>query len=961
MADPTPQHFGKYVLLSKIAAGGMAVTYRARMTGAAGVTKPCVIKQILPHFVDEADFVEMFIGEARLVASMSHSNIAQVFDFGEVDGQYFIAMELVQGQPLSKVLRRAARAGMGCFPEALALHVASKLCDGLDYAHRHVGEDGVEMGLVHRDVSPDNVLISYEGEIKVIDFGIAKATSAVEAKTSPGTLKGKYPYFSPEQAQGRQDLDARTDVYAAGVVLYEMVCGKRPYEGEFVTVLPRILTGDCLPPSAHNPSVSPDLETVISHAMAMERESRYQTAKELSESLVELLYRDNPRFTSALLSQLMAYLFAEELMAEGRKAEVSPAFKEQISLWQLGTVEPSAGRAKPLSSGSGSLASSPRASSPGLRSKPGSDSGAKPPSDGARRSPGSSPGMRKVTSPGSIRRATNTGIPRAEATGSGRRPVTSERPGPPVPELPDEPDTDSADILKTYIPTVVPAALATLAAPLDTPVETPAVTGQSLTTQPAGVSSAGRTYTGTGYRTAADEAREHLAKEEAERVAKQQKAVKTMTLYVFGSTIVMLFIAVFYHFVIKSDAPDAAASNGATLWLASKPSGAKVKLNGRDVAGKTPLMVEGVLVGEANTLVLTLPGHLAWTRRFTPTSVMMEPMNAELQPVAAPAPAEPPPVVVAPVVDKPVVVEKPVEGDTQPVAMAAAQDDGGTPVTADSGVVAAATAGDDDDKPQPLVDKGEKSQAERELNEVDYPTRLLVLRPMYNAAPIPEYPTASIELNPAVSYSVWTQGSAALAEGRGTASGTLVYFTESDGPVDASFGLLSTSPRTLKNVRKLHVFAVDDNGPEDNTGSIRIVIRQSAYVPPRALTFEAKEHALQLKPEHQVVLRGLNPRSTYLFTVRDDFAELRSGANGRIRQVLCIERGMSPSSVRVTHRMLETGKRYQVTDTEDLRCFFPDSKRSDNQGALEVDIVDATTLSRKERAAVMRGSRRSER
>src|SRR5690606_39247993 len=129
-----------------------------------------------------------------------------------------------------------------------------------------------------------------------------------------------------------------------------------------------------------------------------------------------------------------------------------------------------------------------------------------------------------------------------------------------------------------------------------------------------------------------------------------------------------------------------------------------------------------------------------------------------------------------------------------------------------------------------------------------------------------------------------------------------IYFAEGDGPVDASFGLLSASTRTIKNARKLHVFAVDDNGPEDNSGTIRVVVRQSAYVPPRSLTFDAKEHAVQLKPEHQVVLRGLNPRSTYLFTVRDDFAELRSGANGRIRQVLCIERGLSPSSVRATHR-----------------------------------------------------------
>nr|WP_308471956.1 serine/threonine-protein kinase [Myxococcus landrumus] len=929
----------------------MAVTYRARMTGAAGVTKPCVIKQILPHFVDDEDFVEMFIGEARLVASMSHSNIAQIFDFGEVDGQYFIAMELVQGQPLSKVLRRAQRMGMGLFPESLALHVASKLCDGLDYAHRHVGEDGVEMGLVHRDVSPDNVLISYEGEVKVIDFGIAKATSAVEAKTSPGTLKGKYPYFAPEQAQGRQDLDARTDVYAAGVVLYEMICGKRPYEGEFVTVLPRILQGDCLPPTALNPSMTQDLENVIAHAMAVDRDERFQTAKELSASLVELLYRDNPRFTPSELSQLMAYLFAEELTAEGRKAEVTPAFMEQVAAWQSGAVETSQSRARPL-----------RPSSPGLRSKPGSDGGAKPPSDGARRASSvSNPSIRKVTSTGSQRRVTNTGLPRAEVSSAGRKTLTSERPGPPVPELPEEPDTDSSDLGQALIPTAVPSAVSTLAAPRDTPVENPVVTAQSAKTQPVS-SGMGRTYTGTGHRTTADEARETLAKEEAEQRARQQKAVKTMSLYVFGVAAFALFVALLYHFVIKSDVPDTGAANAATLWVTSTPAGAKVKLNGRDVAGKTPLMVEGILVGEANTLVLTLPGHLAWTRRFTPASMMLEPLKAELQPVPPSEPANPPPPSPPPATPPPVVAAVATGTAVEPTVVeakaveVAPKEDAGAPPVED----AATEDAEPSEDPVPLVERNNKqiNDAEREFYEVDYPTRLLVVRPMYNAALIPEYTTASIDLNPNVSYSVWTQGSASLGEGKGTASGTLAYFIEGDGPADSSFGLLSASARTIKNARKLHVFAVDETGPEDNSGSIHVVVRQSAYVPPRSLVFDAQQHAVQLKPEQQVLLRGLNPRATYLFTVRDDIAELRPGANGRVQQVLCIERGTSPASVRATHRILETGKRYQITGAEDLRCFFPDAQQGDNQGALEMDIVDTTSLSRKERAAALRGSRR---
>lgn len=905
----------------------MAVTYRARMTGAAGVTKPCVIKQILPHFVDDADFVEMFIGEARVVASMSHSNIAQIFDFGEVDGQYFIAMELVQGQPLSKVLRRAQRMGMASFPEPLALHVASKLCDGLDYAHRHVGEDGQALGLVHRDVSPDNVLISYEGEVKVIDFGIAKVTSAVEAKTSPGTLKGKYPYFSPEQAQGRQDLDARTDVYAAGVVLYEMVCGKRPYEGEFVTVLPRILLGDRLPPTELNPSLSEDVETVISHALALDREARYQTATALSEALVELLYRDNPRFTPTLLSQLMAHLFQEELAAEGRRVELSPAFQEQLALWQAGATEGSQGRARLPSS------NAQRGSSPGLRSRPGSDGGrpgsdsGRPGSEGGRRPAGSSPGMRRPTSSG-VRRVTQTQLPRAES--GARRTYTAERPGPPVPELSEEPGTDAGDL-----PT------STLDAPRDTPIEVPATAmGKEPTTQAHPVG----TWSGKGFRTSVDEARDTLAREEAARVAKGKEKARIVTMSVIYAAAALLLVGVFYKLVIarESTSDDAYAST-TTLWLSSKPAGATVRLNDQVLNGVTPLMVE-VKVGEANTLVLTLPGHLPWTKRFTPTSNLVEPMTAELKPVAAP-PAPPPPVEVAVAAPEdagaPVVVE-----------VGAAPEDAGPGAPEDAGAsteVAVALDGPVEDVPQ------------RTMHEVEYPTRVLVLRPRHNAVPLTEYNTASIELNPGAAYSVWTQGSASLAEGRGTASGTLAYFIEGDGPVDSSFGLLGASPRTIKGAQKLHVFALDDGGLDDNSGTIRVNVRQSAYVPPRSFTFDAKEHAVPLRAEHQMVLRGLNPSSTYLLTVRDDFAELRAGPTGRIRQVLCMERGPAPESVRATHRVLQAGKRYQMTGTENLHCTFPDLRLGDNQGAFEVDIVDVTTLSRKERAEALKGSRRSER
>ncbi|WP_370469448.1 protein kinase domain-containing protein [Corallococcus caeni] len=912
----------------------MAVTYRARMTGAMGVTKPCVIKQILPHFVDDHDFVEMFISEARLVAGLTHGNIAQIFDFGEVDGQYFIAMELVHGQPLSKVLRRASRAGIGFMPQPLALHIASKLCEGLDYAHRHVGEDGQMLGLVHRDVSPDNVLISYEGEVKVIDFGIAKATSAVEAKTSPGTLKGKYPYFSPEQAQGRQDLDARTDVYAAGIVLYEMLCGRRPFEGEFVTVLPRIVTGDCLPPSAINPTIGEDLETIIAHAMAVDREARYQTAKDLSESAVELLYRDTPRFTPTMLSQLMTYLFAEELAAEGRKVELPPGFKEQLAAWQSPGSEPSQGRARlPSSNGRSSSPGNPsspgvaRPSSPGVArpSSPGvrapSASGLRPATDGSapRRSATQATAVRKSTT--GVRRVTPGGT--RENTGTGRRPLP--------PELPPEPDTDGGTE-----PTAMPRTLPTLAAPRDTPVET------AIAPEPPEPEE----QQAPRARTTADDAREQLAAEAAEREAKRVKQVRQLSMVAFGVTAVLIVIGLLIHFL--SPAEEGEGSDApVVLWITSNPAGAAVVVNGRPV-GNTPSRIIGADQRTPHTIVVTRPGYRAWTRRFTPNQPEVH-VKAELEV----APGTTQMVSEIPTATTPDAgAEAPDAGTAAAVvaATAAPAEDGGTATETDAGLAS--------------NDAGALAEAElpdRDMRHVEYPTRLLVLRPMYNALPLPEYPTATIDVSPGAAYSVWTEGSAALAEGDGTASGTLVYYAEGDLPADNAVGFISSAPRTIKGAKKLHFFALDDTGPEDNRGSIRVHLRQSAYIPPRSVLFEADKNAVQVKPLHQMLLKGLNPKSTYAFTVRDDFAEVRSGAQGRVHTVLCVEKGPRAESVRSTHRLFETGKRYQVSGVQDLRCVFPDLQLGDNQGALDFDIVDVTNMSRKERAEALRGAKSSER
>ncbi|WNG22551.1 protein kinase [Cystobacter fuscus] len=843
--------------MSKLASGGMAVTYRATMKGAAGVTKPVVIKQILPHFADDPAFVEMFISEARVAAALTHGNIAQVFDFGEIDGHYFLAMEFVHGQPLSKVLRRAQRAGLPSLPIPLALYIASQICDGLDYAHRHLDEHGEPLGLVHRDVSPDNVLISYEGQVKVIDFGIAKATSLVEGSTSPGTVKGKYPYFSTEQARGEQDLDARSDTFAVGVVLYEMLCGRRPYDGDFVTVLPRLLAGDYPRPSSHNPAITPEVELVLATAMALEREQRYPTAQAFAEALREQLYSAWPRFSPSMASQLLGHLFAEDLAAEGRRVEVTPAFLEQLAEWQhqasgaprpapAGTSRP---RSRPASGAASGEISGPMLSNPGSR----------PPSSRA-----GSPGVARPSQPSGVRAVNSATGRRVTSAGGVRAPAAAPREAP-APETMASPAT-AARVLES-------PDESNDNTPLD--IQLPAVTHV------------------TSVEGAQGEPREQRALEEKAREARQRRMVRQLSIPLFA----LALLGLVYLLVSPKKGKD---EDVGTLWLTSTPPGASVKLNGQDVPGVTPLFVPGVPLNEASTFVLTLPGYRTWTKRFTPTAIDKPTLNAVFEPLEEqPPPQAPPPA------------------------------------------------------PEPTA-APEKPDLSR--NQVDYPTRLFVLRPRYNAFVVDGLATASLELNPRVAYAVSIDGSASLASGRGGATSTLAYFAEGDDlTADETFGLLGSSTRTLKGVRRLHVFLLDDD-LADNSGSVRVNLRQSQFVAPRSLTFEATRNALVLAPEQQFVLRGLNPDAVYMLTVRDDVAELRVGPTGRTRRVLCVE--SNQKSARRVHRLLESGKRFQLTGADTLRCAFPDVRVEDNAGAFEVDIVDVTAMSRKERADALRDAPR---
>ncbi|MBA2664628.1 MAG: serine/threonine protein kinase [Bradymonadaceae bacterium] len=301
------RHLGRYELCRRIAAGGMGEIFVAKSRGAGGFEKTVIIKTILPHLAEEQEFVTKFLDEGRIVVNLTHGNIVPVFDMGEENGEYFIAMEYVPGRDLREVLRQLHEERRA-MPVELALHITAELAKGLAYAHRKTDADGVPLGIVHRDVSPSNVLISREGEVKLIDFGIARATGKI-SKTMSGRIQGKCCYMSPEQAAGRP-VDARGDIFAAGVLLYELLTGCRPFEGDSdleTLEMVRVCAFDA--PSILNHEVSDELDAIVARALAREPEQRYQSIDELQIAVTQQLYGNGYTVTSRDVATFLEQLF----------------------------------------------------------------------------------------------------------------------------------------------------------------------------------------------------------------------------------------------------------------------------------------------------------------------------------------------------------------------------------------------------------------------------------------------------------------------------------------------------------------------------------------------------------------------------------------------------------------------------------------------------------------------------
>jgi serine/threonine-protein kinase len=284
-----PPQQQRYKIIERIAAGGMAEVYRAESAGLEGFKKVVAIKRVLPHLAEKKQFIGMFLDEARTSAHLSHSNCVQVFDIGVGDNTYFIVMEFVDGSDLKAIIEHRRSRGQKLPLEAASL-ICLKICEGLAYAHEVMDTKGKKLGIVHRDMSPPNVLITRHGEVKIADFGLAKANSQLE-RSEPGIIKGKFSYLSPEAAMG-EAVDHRTDIFAIGIMLWEMLAGRRLFLGETDLDTVRQVQAARIPSlSQLNSDVTPELERIVQKALAREVGQRYQSARDLGRDLNTHLYR----------------------------------------------------------------------------------------------------------------------------------------------------------------------------------------------------------------------------------------------------------------------------------------------------------------------------------------------------------------------------------------------------------------------------------------------------------------------------------------------------------------------------------------------------------------------------------------------------------------------------------------------------------------------------------------------
>ncbi|AGC47857.1 putative serine/threonine protein kinase [Myxococcus stipitatus DSM 14675] len=390
--------FGRYELLRKIAIGGMGAVYLARQKGPVGFQKLLVVKRLLPHLSEDDEFIEMFLDEGRIAAHLNHPNIAQIYDLGDVDGQYFIAMEYVHGEAVGPLGLRAQQRKL-TIPLALKCRIIADAAAGLDAAHNARSPSGRKLALIHRDVSPQNVLVGYNGGVKLIDFGVAKASGKF-SQTVVGTIKGKHAYMSPEQARG-EPLDHRSDIFGLGTVFYELLTHQRLFKRDTeISTLKAVVGAKLIPPSELSPDIPKELDAIVLKALARKRDERFSSAGEVQLALDEFLVQHKLHATPAHLAAFMQDAYSEELEEERLAAEPTVIhYDPRIAARQqaaaaaaaAGDTGSHAGRptARPAAKGPAGVSSSSTAPMAPRRAPTGSSSAAAPVSS---RAPGTGSG-----------------------------------------------------------------------------------------------------------------------------------------------------------------------------------------------------------------------------------------------------------------------------------------------------------------------------------------------------------------------------------------------------------------------------------------------------------------------------------------------------------------------------------------------------------------------------------------
>ena len=315
---PEPVPFGRYTLIERLAIGGMAEIYRAKVSGIGGFEKPVAIKRMLPQYGSDRGYIDMLLDEARIMAALDHANVVQILDVGQVGAQYYLAMELVDGLDLYRILRTLHERGVQLPAEAAAF-IVREVLTGLHHAHNRLAPDGRPLNIVHRDVSPQNVLLSWEGDVKLIDFGIAKADARLTT-TGSGIIKGKFQYMSPEQARG-QPLDVRTDIFSAGILLWETLTASPAYEDSAEDALiNRVREANIPAPSTARADVPHMVEGIVMRALSVDPDERFQTAAEFHRALTAFLATRAVEFTRLDLSVVLA----ETMKGQGRTDITAP-------------------------------------------------------------------------------------------------------------------------------------------------------------------------------------------------------------------------------------------------------------------------------------------------------------------------------------------------------------------------------------------------------------------------------------------------------------------------------------------------------------------------------------------------------------------------------------------------------------------------------------------------------------